>query len=171
MSQLKNCKCKVVWVMGSFNVSFPIICSWKKSLHAMFRSIWLILNELNGYGYVKKTYQHLNKESGGYVMWWQVMKSWFYHKQIGRKQWNAAWVASRDPSPIIVRRNRYSPRTLICIFFKWTGPFLIHPVKRGQTIDDWYYINNCLQPVVDEIKIMGQHIFMKRYLIILNRKV
>ncbi|CAF3874941.1 unnamed protein product [Rotaria sordida] len=33
-----------------------------------------------------------------------------------------------------------------------TGPVLIHSVKRGQTIDHQYYINNCLKPVIDEIK-------------------
>ncbi|CAF3871049.1 unnamed protein product [Rotaria sordida] len=52
-------------------------------------------------------------------------ESWFYHTQIGRKSSNAAWS---------------------------DGPVLIHPVKRGQTIDHDYYIKNCLRPLVDEIK-------------------
>ncbi|CAF5161028.1 unnamed protein product, partial [Rotaria sp. Silwood1] len=33
-----------------------------------------------------------------------------------------------------------------------TGPVLIHSVKRGQTIDHQYYINNCLRPVINEIR-------------------
>ncbi|CAF4282692.1 unnamed protein product, partial [Rotaria sordida] len=33
-----------------------------------------------------------------------------------------------------------------------TGPVLIHSVKCGQTIDHQYYINNCLRPIIDEIK-------------------
>ncbi|CAF4887813.1 unnamed protein product, partial [Rotaria magnacalcarata] len=33
-----------------------------------------------------------------------------------------------------------------------TDPVLIHHVERGQTIDHDYYINNCLQPLVNEIK-------------------
>jgi histone-lysine N-methyltransferase SETMAR len=37
-------------------------------------------------------------------------------------------------------------------FFKSTGPVLIHSVERGQTIDHEYYIDNCLQPVIDDIK-------------------
>lgn len=60
--------------------------------------------------------------------------SWFYHKQIGRKSSNAARVGSGDPPPTLVRRSRFAPRTLFCIFFKSTGPLLIHSVERGQTI-------------------------------------
>ena len=79
-------------------------------------------------------------------------ESWFYHKQIGRKSSNAAWVARSGTPPTIVRRRRFAPKTLLSIFFKSTGPVLIHHVKRGHTIDHEYYINNCLQPVIEEIK-------------------
>ncbi|CAF0904142.1 unnamed protein product [Rotaria sordida] len=73
-------------------------------------------------------------------------------RQIDRKSSNAAWVAREDPAPTVVRRSRFAPGTLLSIFFKSTGPVLIHSVKRGQTIDRQYYINNCLKPVIDEIK-------------------
>ncbi|CAF3775224.1 unnamed protein product [Rotaria sordida] len=43
-------------------------------------------------------------------------ESWSYHKQIGRKASNAAWVTMGDPSPTIVQRSRFAPRTLLCIF-------------------------------------------------------
>ncbi|CAF1411319.1 unnamed protein product [Rotaria sordida] len=79
-------------------------------------------------------------------------ESWFYHKQIGRKSSNAAWVARGDPSSTVVRRSHFAPKTLPCIFFKSAGPVLIHSFKRGQTIDHQYYINNCLRPVIDEIR-------------------
>ena len=79
-------------------------------------------------------------------------ESWVFHKQIGRKSSNAAWVARGDPLPTMVRRSRFAPRSLLCIFFKSTGPLLIHLVKRGQTIDHDYYISNCLRPVIDEVK-------------------
>ena len=49
-------------------------------------------------------------------------ESWFFHKQIGRKSSNAAWVARGDPPPPVVRRSRFAPRSLLCIFFKSTGP-------------------------------------------------
>ena len=52
----------------------------------------------------------------------------------------------------MVRRSRFAPRTLLSVFFRSTGPVLIHSVKRGPTIDHQYYINNCLKPVIDEIK-------------------
>ena len=79
-------------------------------------------------------------------------ESWFYHKQIGRKSSNAAWVARGDPPPTVVRRSRFARRTLLSIFFKSTDPVLIHSVERSQTINHEYYIDNCLQPVIDEIK-------------------
>ncbi len=79
-------------------------------------------------------------------------ESWFFHQQTGRKVSNAAWVAKDDPPPTIIRRNKFAPKTLFCIFFKSTGPLLIHRVERGQTIDRHYYIENCLQPVIEEIQ-------------------
>ena len=79
-------------------------------------------------------------------------ESWVFHKQIGRKSSNAAWVARGDPPPTVFRRSRFAPRSLLCIFFKSAGPLLIHLVKRGQTIDHDYYISNYLQPVIDEFK-------------------
>jgi histone-lysine N-methyltransferase SETMAR len=45
-------------------------------------------------------------------------ESWFYHKQIGRKSSNAAWVARGNPPPTVVRRSRFAPRTLLSIFFR-----------------------------------------------------
>lgn len=79
-------------------------------------------------------------------------ESWFFHQQTGRKASNAAWVSKEDPPPTIVRRNRFAPKTLFSIFFKSTGPILIHRVERGQTVDHEYYIENCLQPVIQEVK-------------------
>ena len=79
-------------------------------------------------------------------------ESWFYHKQIGRKSSNAAWVTKGDPPSTITRRHKFSPKALFSIFFKSTGPLLIHHVKRGQIIDHQYYIDKCLQPLLYEIK-------------------
>ena len=76
---------------------------------------------------------------------------WFYHKQIGRKSSNAAWTPIGGTPPTVARRSRFSPRTLFCIFFKTTGPVLIHHVDRGDTIDHRYYIDNCLEPLIEEI--------------------
>ncbi|CAF4682689.1 unnamed protein product, partial [Rotaria sp. Silwood2] len=79
-------------------------------------------------------------------------ETWIYHRQIGRKSSNATWVGENDPPRTIVRRNRSEPRTLFSLFFKTTGPVLIHKVDKGKTIDHNYYIENCLKPVVNEIR-------------------
>ena len=79
-------------------------------------------------------------------------ESWFYHTQIGRKSSNAAWVRREDPPPTVVRRDRFAPRTLFSIFFKSTGPIVIHHTEPIQIGDYHYYINNCLQSLVNEIK-------------------
>jgi len=78
-------------------------------------------------------------------------ESWFYHKQIGRKISNAAWTAVGGVPPTVARRSRFAPKTLLCVFFKTTGPVIIHHVQRGETINHQYYINNCLQPLIDKI--------------------
>ena len=43
-------------------------------------------------------------------------------------------------------------KSIICIFFKTTGPILIHCVKKGHTIDNKYYIENWLGPAFDVVK-------------------
>jgi hypothetical protein len=52
----------------------------------------------------------------------------------------------------VVRRNKFAPGALFSIFFKSTGPVLIHHVERGETVDHAYYINNYLRPLANEIK-------------------
>jgi DNA polymerase elongation subunit (family B) len=79
-------------------------------------------------------------------------EAWIYHRQIGRKSSNSTWVYENEPPRTVVRRNRYEPKTLFCLFFKSTGPVLIHKVDRGRTIDHNYYIENCLIPVINEIR-------------------
>ncbi|CAF1662350.1 unnamed protein product, partial [Adineta ricciae] len=79
-------------------------------------------------------------------------ESWFYHQQLRRKSSNAAWVARGDPPPTVTRRRKFAPKTLFSIFFKSNGPVLIHHIPKGQTVNRHYYMNNCLQPLVDEMK-------------------
>ena len=79
-------------------------------------------------------------------------ETWIYHRQIGRKSSNATWVGENESPRTIVRRNRSKPKTLFFFFFKSTGPLLIHKVDKGKTIDHDYYIDNCLTPVINEIR-------------------
>jgi histone-lysine N-methyltransferase SETMAR len=58
-----------------------------------------------------------------------------------------------DHSIYFTGNSVYFTDQIFCsLFFKSTGPVLIHRVERGQTIDHEYYINNCLEPVLEEIK-------------------
>jgi hypothetical protein len=78
-------------------------------------------------------------------------EAWIYHRQIGHKSSNASWVSEGESPTTIVRRSKFEPKNLFCIFFKSNGPVLLHAVDKGKTIDHNYYIENCLKPVVKEI--------------------
>ena len=54
--------------------------------------------------------------------------------------------------PTVARRSCFAPRTLFCMFFKTTGPVLIHDIDREDAIDHLYYIDNCLEPLIEEIR-------------------
>ena len=60
-------------------------------------------------------------------------------------------MSENEPPRTIVCRNGFESRTLFFLFFKSTGPVLIHAVDEGKTIDHNYYIENCLKPIVKEI--------------------
>ena len=42
---------------------------------------------------------------------------------------------------------------MVCIFFKTTGPVLIDVLDRGKTIDNKYYVINCLTKLFDNVKL------------------
>ena len=65
---------------------------------------------------------------------------------------NAAWTPIGETPPTVVRRSRFASRIRFCIFFKTTDPVLIHHVDRGDTIDHRYYIDNCLEALIEEIR-------------------
>ena len=45
-------------------------------------------------------------------------ESWFYHRQIGKKQANKSWVAEGDKARTVVRIDRFEPKTMFTIFFR-----------------------------------------------------
>jgi histone-lysine N-methyltransferase SETMAR len=79
-------------------------------------------------------------------------ESWFYHRQIKKSQRNAAWTKEGQEPATVVKRDRFEPKTLFCIFFKSTGPLLVHPLQRGVTMDAPYYKENCLEPTFEFIR-------------------
>ncbi|CAF4963301.1 unnamed protein product, partial [Rotaria socialis] len=62
------------------------------------------------------------------------------------------WIGEGESPRTIVRRRKFERKNLFSIFFKSNGPVLIHAVDNDETIDQDYYIENCLEPVVKEIR-------------------
>lgn len=79
-------------------------------------------------------------------------ETWIYHRQIGRKASHAHWIRKGESPKTVVRRGKYEPKTLFSIFFKSNGWLWIHAVDRGDTVDGGYYIDNCLEPLVEELR-------------------
>lgn len=78
-------------------------------------------------------------------------ESWVYHRHIGTNSSTASWTAEGQLPPTQVKRHQFEPKSMICVFFKSTGPMHVDVLKKGKTIDNKYYIQNCLKPVVKEI--------------------
>ena len=53
-------------------------------------------------------------------------ESWFYWRQIGKKQSNMSWVGDGQKPKTIVKRGHYEKKNLFCIFFKASDPLLSH---------------------------------------------
>ena len=79
-------------------------------------------------------------------------ETWVYHRQTGLKSTNASWVTEGESPTTVARRNRSEPKTIFSKFFKSNDPVLIHDIDKDKTVDDNYYIENCLKPLVKEIR-------------------
>jgi [histone H3]-lysine36 N-dimethyltransferase SETMAR len=80
-------------------------------------------------------------------------ETWIYHRQLGRKASNSCWLREDQSPGTVVKRDQHEPKTLFSIFFRSNGPLIVHSVGKGETVDSFYYIDNCLEPAVKEIKI------------------
>ena len=79
-------------------------------------------------------------------------ETWIYCRHIGRKDANAQWIGQGQKPKTVVRRGQYEPKMLFSIFFKSNGWLWMHAADSGQTIDGNYYIDNCLEPTIKELK-------------------
>jgi len=79
-------------------------------------------------------------------------ETWIHCRQIGRKASNTYWIGEGQSAKTVVRRSQYEPKMLFSIFFKSNGWLWIHAADSGQTIDGNYYIDNCLEPTIEELK-------------------
>jgi histone-lysine N-methyltransferase SETMAR len=78
-------------------------------------------------------------------------ETWIYFRQIRRKASNASWIKEDQSPGTVTRRSQFAPKRLYAFFFKASGCIWIHQLASGQTLDRFYYINNCLKPVVWEL--------------------
>ena len=82
----------------------------------------------------------------------------FYHRKIEKQiermtgAATSSWKRQGEPPDTIVKRDRFEAKTMFSIFFRSTGPIFIHAVKKGETIDNHYYIGNCLGPAFEAVK-------------------
>jgi histone-lysine N-methyltransferase SETMAR len=79
-------------------------------------------------------------------------ETWIYHRSIGSKQSNMAWCTEDQAPATVVRRSQYDHKNMFVIFFRTTGPELIHMVEGGNSITGDYYKNNCLKYLFNNIK-------------------
>ena len=98
--------------------------------------------------------ENLNKfESGAWRLYDVVTgdESWFYHYHVGRKQSNKSWLEKGESPRTLVRQGRFSPKTMVCLFFKTTGVVLVSYLESGKTINHETYIDYCLDPLIKEL--------------------
>lgn len=79
-------------------------------------------------------------------------ESWFFWKQIGRKQSNKCWIGEDESPKSIVRNDRFSSKTMVCIFFRTSGAEQVTYWEKGKTVDAESYIEDCLKPLVSNIR-------------------
>ena len=78
-------------------------------------------------------------------------QSWFYLRQVGKKQSNKSWVGEGEKPRTVVKRDRFEPKWMFTIFFRTTGVIHISYLKKGETVNNKSYINNCLKPLVKSL--------------------
>lgn len=79
-------------------------------------------------------------------------ESWIYWRHLAKKASNKSWCAVGEHPRTVVKRDQFEPKSMISVFFKSTGVLHIDCLDKGETIDAQYYIQNCLKPVVMELK-------------------
>lgn len=75
-------------------------------------------------------------------------ESWFFWRQIGRRQSNASWVAKGESPSTVVKHSQFDQKTMVCIFFRTTGVQSLTYWDIGNTIDQHSYVDDCLKPLV-----------------------
>ena len=73
-------------------------------------------------------------------------ESWIYHRKIESRQSSSKGQGQKPK--LVVKRNQFEPKSMFSIFFRTTGVVHIDCASKGATIDNQYYIENCLKPSI-----------------------
>ena len=79
-------------------------------------------------------------------------ESWIYHRKIESRQSSASWVKPGQKPKAVVKRGQFEPKSMFSIFFRSTGVVHIDCAEKGEKINNQYYIENCLKPVVTALE-------------------
>ena len=79
-------------------------------------------------------------------------ESWFYWRQVGKKQSNKSWVAEGEKARTVVKIGRFESKNLFTIFFRTSGVVHISYLDKGKTINHQTYIKDCLKLLVSTLK-------------------
>lgn len=79
-------------------------------------------------------------------------ETWIYQRGIGTKQSNMSWCAEGESPKTVVKRNQNDQKNMFVIFFRTTGIEFIHMVEFGNSVSAAYYMDNCLEPLFDNLR-------------------
>lgn len=80
-------------------------------------------------------------------------ESWIYHRKIESRKHSASWLKPGEKPAAVVKRGQFEAKTMFSIFFRTTGVVHIDAAGKGEKINNQYYIENCLKPVVKALEI------------------
>ncbi len=126
------------------------ISRWEK-LHHVGCPVNLMMNKSkNELDFAVKIWRNFVVVPSDYAILLQVMRHGFTIGRLVTSQQTKAGLAKVNHQRLWFVGANLNPKNLFCMFFKSKGSVLIHCVDKGKAIDDNYYIENCLKPVVKE---------------------
>jgi histone-lysine N-methyltransferase SETMAR len=79
-------------------------------------------------------------------------ESWFYYYDPETKRQSQVRVASNDPLPTKIRRQRSAGKHRFAIFFMKSSFNTIIPLENGKTVTAKWYTNECLTNVLKQVE-------------------
>ena len=76
---------------------------------------------------------------------------WVYHRKNQTKAYNIRWVEGGESPRTVTKWDQFDPKSIIVVFIKITCVVINEVIDKGKTIDNTYYVERCLKPLVKEI--------------------